>query len=178
MSDYLVRIIDKSILPASLMVVAKFVGMAIAVNYFDVVWYINYGNGLFDVYPVVDSSSLVLVSSISDIVLLICILAGYSYFVLQAVLFHDTHINPKTVARLVKMNMLSIINNSSKIYFSAGVWGIFSLMSIILVLINIFLNRTYWWIGLIGVIVFIANSIFLVRDIEDEISRARKNLSF
>jgi hypothetical protein len=178
MSDSLVKIIDKSILPASIMIVSKFFGIALAVNLFGVEWYVNYGTNFWSVYPVVGSQDILLVSSISDIVMLTALLGGLVYYVLQAVIFHDSHINPRTVARLVKYNLLGVINNSSKIYYSAGVWGGFALFAIVLTVINILTLKTYWWVGLIAILIFIISVMFLVKDVEEEIDRAKKNLSF
>ncbi len=177
MSDSLIKLIDASILPASLMVVVKFLGVVLVAQFFDVGWRINFANeNFFSTFPVLLGRDLVFVSSFSDILMLMVILGGFTYCVLKALLFHDTHINPRMVARLASWDLLGLIKNSSKIYYSSVVWLIFSIISVVLVWINIVSGKTNIFVGIVGVLIIIITSTLLVRDIEDEISRAKKNL--
>ena len=179
MSDYLVKLIDTSILPASLMVVSKFLAVVFVSELIHANWRMAFSNNSFiGTYPLIDSASLSLVSNISDVVMLCVVLGGFVLIAVRALYFHETHINPRIVAKLASLDLLHLIKNSSKIYYSGLVWFVFSLIAVVVTWINIVSAKTNIIIGIISIIVIITASGMLIKDVENEIERAKKNLKF
>lgn len=179
MSSSLIKLIDASILPAALLIVGKVFGWYITIKFFALQWQVNFvNNELISVYPVVFEKDLMIASSYSDLIMLLIILAGYLFITIRAVYFHNTHIDPRLVTRLANVNLLGLVKDSFKIYYRAAMWLVFTLVGLLIVSFNAITGKTFFWVPLVGIVLFVGISVFLLKDVEEEIERERKNLAF
>ncbi len=171
MSKIFVKILDASILPASTMIVAKLIGLYITVKIFDIKWGIQtISDTLISSRPIIlNTNDITLVSSYSDLFLLFVMLIGFSWQVIKAVYFHNTHVKPKIISRLAIHGLLNLIKSSFEVYKTATVWLIFLWLTNASIIINIFANKTEVWIGMLGLIVSIILSVILLHDASYEI---------
>lgn len=178
MSKSLIKIIDAAIFPAALMIAAKFIGLYLVVEFFNLEWGVdNLPNQIFSSRPVFYTQDLQTASSYSDLFLIIVMITSFSYHVIRATFLHDTHIDPKVIARLAANGLLGLVKDSYEIYQKATIWLIFLWLSITTVIVNYFLDKTYLWIAILGVLTSIILTAMLLRDAAYEISLAKKKLT-
>ena len=179
MSSSLIKLIESSIFPAALLVVGKVIGLYLVIRLNGLEWQVNFvNNTIFSVFPVVFGKDLLIVSSYSDLIMLILVLSGFVFMVVRALYFHNTHIDPRTVVKLANLNFMGLIKGSFKIYTGASIWFIFSFLAEILTIVNMVMGKTYMWVAIFGAVVIIILTVVLIRDIEVEVRRHRKNLVF
>ncbi|MCA9385032.1 hypothetical protein KC717_00125 [Candidatus Dojkabacteria bacterium] len=177
MSPSLVKLVDASILPAAILIVAKAIGLYLVISFLGLEWQIEYANNsIFSVYPVVFKRDVGVLSTYSDLFVILVMLAGYGIVTFRATHLHNSHIDPKLVVTLAKLNFLGLVKDSYKIYHTAAVWILFSLVAIIFTSYNVIVGTTAGWVIIIGLLIFAGITVALIRDIEDEIARAKKKL--
>jgi len=175
MSKTLVKIVDASLFPAALMITGKFLGLYLTVKIFNLEWGIdNNPNTLFSSRPVLFSQDIQVASSYSDLFLLLAMLLGFSYYVIKAVFFHNTHASHKIVTRLAVNGLISLVKDSFEIYHRATVWLVFLWLTNLSILINTLLNKTYVWVLIIAFTSTVALTVILLRDVAYEISITRR----
>lgn len=178
MSKSLVRLIDYSLLPASLMVVGKFAGLFLTINIFSLEWGIeNIPNSFFSVRPVFFSDDIKLASSYSDLFLFLIIVVGFSFVLMQALVFHSSHVSPQTLSKLASYNLLNLVKSTFEIYHKAAIWTIFLWITNLLIFVNVALDKTFAWVLLFSILVSILLTVFLLRDVAEEIEISKKSES-
>lgn len=176
MSNSLVKIIDSSLLPAVLLVFAKFFGVYFAAKLFGVDLGIAEDSNLFNLTPLVPHEQLQLISSYSDLIMFILIASGFLVVLIRAVYLHDSHINIKTIRQLTDLNLLDLIRSSYELYHNAVTWFLFNWIAVALILINYLLGKTYAWIFYAAFLFTIALTLALFRDILKELELTKKRL--
>lgn len=178
MSKTLIKLVDFSLLPAALLIVGKVLGLWIAVNFFELEWGLEtIPNNFFSVRPIFFSKDIILASTYSDIVMFIVIVIGYSAVLIQALIFHNSHISPVVVAKLANYNLLGLVKSTFEIYHKAAIWSIFLWLSNILILINVLTSKTEVWVLVFSISVSLILSIFLLKDVANEIELSKKSIS-
>lgn len=178
MSSSLMKLLDASLLPAALLIVGKVIGLYLVINLGGFEWQINFDNNtIFSVYPVVWEHDLTVISSYSDLILMLIMLSGFGFYTIRAIYFHDTHVDPQMVAKLVKFNVLDLVSSSYKIFLKATIWFIFNWVAVALISWNSIIGKTFFWVALFAIISVISLSVILLKDIESEIEFGKKNLS-
>ena len=174
MSKIFVKILDASLIPASIMIVAKLIGLYITVKIFNINWGIlTTSNAIISSRPVLEPQNLQIVSSYSDLFLILVMLFGFSLQVFRAVYLHDTHVKPKIVSHLAVHGLLHLIKDSFEVYRKATVWLIFLWLTNVSVFINFLSNKTYFWVFLISFITSFILSVILLNDASHEIHIAK-----
>ncbi len=177
MSKSLIKLVDYSILPAALLVVGKFLGLFVAVNFFSLDWGVeSIPNSVFSVRPLFYSEDILLASSYSDLIMFLILVTVYSFIVLQAVLFHNTHISPTVLARLANNNLLGLVKGTFEIYHKAAIWTVFLWLANVLIFLNVALGKTYLWITAFTIITSVVLTVMLIRDASQEIELSKKEV--
>ncbi len=177
MSKTIVKILDASLFPAALMITAKFIGLYIVLNVFNIDWGIeNTADAFISSRPVVMGDDIQFVSSYSDLFLLVIMTFGFSFYVIRAVFFHTSHINPTLLSRLAINGLLGLVKDSFEVYRKASVWLLFVWITNITILINTVFGRTYEWVLIVGLVISTTLTIILLRDVAYEIQLAQNNL--
>lgn len=178
MSRSLVKLVDFSLLPASLLVVGKVIGLYISINYFELEWGLEtIPNSFFSVRPILYSKDIILASTYSDIIMFVIIVLGYSIVLIQAVLLHNSHISPSVVAKLATYNLLGLVKSTFELYHKAAIWSLFLWLSNILIVLNVVSNKTELWVLIFSISVSLILSVFLLKDVASEIELSKKSIS-
>ncbi|MBW7953446.1 MAG: hypothetical protein QY330_01255 [Candidatus Dojkabacteria bacterium] len=177
MTPTLVKLIDYSLLPFALLVFGKVVGLYLTASVFGIeLGLISVPEALLTFRTVADQADLQVLSSYSDLFMFVLVATGFSYVLIAALKFHDTHIDIKTVNILARYNLLMLIKTSYELYHSAAVWVIFIWIATLVVFINFLAGTTYGFI-LIGCFLFsLLTSVAMLRDLFLEIELSRKRL--
>ena len=166
----LLRLIEYSILPAVVIILAKFGGIYFAAALFNIqIDLTASATSWLTFQNLVAAKDIVVVSSYSDLFMYLGVAIGMSVILVQALYLHDSHISPNMVNRLAKNNLLSLIRSSFDLYHSGVVWLIFLWLANILILVNTIRSLTDLWTLFICTIFTISYSIIFVKDLFAEI---------
>jgi len=176
MSKTLINLIDISLVPAALLVVGKLIGLLATIQIFQLPWTIQEVPGsFFSVSPAFLAEDIIVASSYSDLIMYLLIALGFSFVLIQATHFHDTHIKPRMLVRLVNNNLMGLVRSSFDIYHSAAIWTIFLWMTQILIWVDVAVGKTYLWVGLTTLAANVVLTAILLQDVYREIEISRKS---
>jgi len=176
MSKSLIKLLDNSIVPASTMVVAKFLGLVLAIRLFNIPWTIkDYTNSLFNLTTIIKKEDIAVVTSYSDLIMFLAVALFLALNVVRAIYLHNTHLKPEIILKLRNRNLLNLVTGSYEIYHSTLMWWVFSWIANILVLVDMFTERTYLWIALVCTITSLVLTFLLAQDIYKEIENIRRH---
>ncbi len=163
LSKILVRLIDKAVIPAVLLIASRVISIIIASKYFGVAFKItNHG------FIVQNSYDYVKVNSYSILFMIFMLVIGLSYVVIKSVFFHDSHIKPTITAKLFSIKAESLIQNSYEIYTQGAVWLTYSYMLLMVSGIMLLTNLVYDWVFYIITGVTLLATLLFVFDVEEE----------
>lgn len=176
MSKSFIKLLDNALLPASLMLVSKFIGVFLTIKVFNLDWVVNQTpNNFLSFQTVLSSQDVILVTSYSDLIMFGVLALGFSFNLIRAIFFHNSHINSDLINRLASKNLLSLIANSYEIYHSATVWLFFMWAAALMVLSSALTNSIYSWVGLLVLGLSILLTIVFFQDVYKEVENARKH---
>lgn len=170
MKRSLLRLIEYSLLPAILLILAKIGGIYFAALLFNIEISTMAGaqNTLF-FDTLVPPSEITVISSYSDLFMYLVIALGMTVVLVQALYLHDSHVTPKTINLLAKNNLLGIIRSSFDLYHSGVMWLVFLWVANILILINTSKGLSDLWTLLVATVFSISYSIIFLKDLFTEI---------
>ncbi|HCC67801.1 TPA: hypothetical protein DEP90_01135 [Patescibacteria group bacterium] len=150
MSILLKKAIKLSLLPAVLMIAGKFLGLFTLIAVYGIQF--NVGNevtGIFSTQIFLPNIETTLfVNSISDLVMISILGVFTIYMILQTTILQNTKNNPRTIAKVVKFNILKWVTSSTSTFLKIFIWTSFVVISSIIVIINTLQGDTYLWIGI------------------------------
>lgn len=178
MSKSLIKLLDSAIIPALVMVCSKVIGLWIVNQIFNLSFgLIPNPNNLIGISVSYSSQEdLMVSSSYSNLFMYGCLFLSFSFVLVQATFFHDSHITPFTLSKLAANNLLDLIKDSFNLYHEASIWLIFIWSASIIILINSILGSTYSWIAVLSVVGSLIVTVVLVRDVGKEIRVAKSKL--
>lgn len=177
MSKSLINLIDLALLPAALMVVSKFLGLVLTINIFNLPWTLKeVPQTFFSIRPGLLSEDIITANSYSDLIMYLVLAIGFSFVLVQATHFHDSHIQPRLLMRLANNNLAGLVRSSFDIYHAAAIWTIFIWLANILIWINVVMGKTYTWIGVGSLIADVVFTVLLLQDVYKEIELSKRNL--
>lgn len=176
MSKSLVKFLDNSLFPASIVILGKIIGILISSKIFNIQWSLkDYANSVFAVSSVVSQHDMIILTSYSDLIMF-GIVAGFLAFeVVRALYFHDSHVKPSMVLKLGNLNLLGLIKSSYEIYHSLSAWWLFTALANVLVWVDVLEGNTYLLIGLFCTVVTIVLSALILQDAYAEIEHVKKH---
>ncbi len=167
MSNSLIKLIELSLLPAAVLILGKFVGIHLTASLFGLELGFRQSDSVFaSLQPVTSLSAVAILSSYSDLFMFVFVSIGFLVTLVFALYFHDTHFNADTFAKLVKVNLVSLLRSSYQIYHAGVVWLIFTWLSNFVVLFNVVAGSTEPWILAITVVLSLLLTTMLSRDFE------------
>lgn len=178
-SDTLVRLIDEAVLPAVLIVAAKF---------FLILWLslINQNeirinpSGFLGILPTISYDSYqryYFVNSWSNVGMFLVTVLGTAFVLIRAHYLHQSHIKPSFHAKLIKLKLARLVASTFAIYHQAVVWLIYLWLVIALLVIESYFKASSILLAGIAILVGINSSWFLITDIEHEIEIWREHHS-
>jgi hypothetical protein len=175
MSKSLVKLVDYALLPAALLVASKFIGLFITTAIFDLSWGIeNVPDSIFSVRPIFFAEDILIASTYSDLIMFIIMMIGFSFILIQAVIFHNSHISPQMLSKLAGYNLLGLVKNTFEVYHKAAIWTIFFWISNIVIFANVALRKTEAWVLIFSLLISVVLTVFLLRDVAQEIEISKK----
>lgn len=177
MSSSLIKLIEYSLLPAVLMIIGKIAGVYITAFLFNIdLGVMTSTEAYIGLQPAVPAEFVTLVSSYSDLIMFMFVGIGFSFNLISAVYFHDTHIETKTINALAKFNLLFLINSSFQLYHSGIIWFVFTWMADLIIFLNAVAGKTYAWIFIVATLFSLALTVALFRDLSQELDLTRQKL--
>lgn len=174
MSKSLINFLDNALLPASIMVFGKFVGIFLTLKFFNLPYSVaQVTNSFLSTSTFLKEADVQLVVSYSDLVMFLFLAVGFSINVFRAVYLHSSHVKPALVARLANHNLLRVIRSSYDIYHAASVWLIFMWVGTMIIIVNVLTQQTFAWIGIVSLIISVVLTIVLLQDVYKEMENIK-----
>jgi hypothetical protein len=179
MSILLKKALKLSILPAILMIAGKFVGiMALIISYnlqFEVG---NEVNGIFSTQIYLsDEYYTMFVNSISDLSMILILAIPAIYMIIRTTILQNTMNNPRTIAKVVKFNILKWVTSNNTTFLKIFIWTAFLLISSIIVISNSINGQSYLWVGIVAGILSLFSIWGLIKTFEIETDKVYPNNS-
>lgn len=173
MSRLLSNLIKYSLLPAAMMIVAKLFGVLLAANVAGIPLFISddVGQEFTIQIETLTYYHALYVNSISNIVLLIVMTVSFFYLYSRYYVYNKANDDPRTVAKITKLNLISWITSKDVVFTKVFVWGIFVISTSSVVVTSTLKAFTYTWIGISAFIVAILTIWGLIRSFEAEADR-------
>lgn len=172
-----IKLIDEAIIPAIILICAKTFGLIGASLIFDLPFTLQQRK-ILSFLPSVQFSSFqdyVSVENYSNLAMFIAAAAGTIFILVKAHFFHESHIHPKLQARLVRLNLETLITPSYHLYHQAAIWLTFLWLTVSFLFISSILKITYPQITIIAFIVAANFSWVFAIDVEKEIELSKNN---
>lgn len=173
MTKLIRAIIKYSLWPASLMILGKIAGLVIAVTFYKLtIFSTNEVDGLFSYQLLfISESETQLANSISNITMLSLLLLGYFYFTIKYFLSSSIANNPKTIVKLVRMNLIGLITGNNYSFLKSFLWSAYMISACLISLIASLNGNSYSWIGLVSFIIILGCVWGLIKSFEIESSK-------
>ncbi len=177
MSKSLIKVIDIALLPAALMVVSKFIGLFLTATLFKIeVDVSSAAENILSIRPVVASVGLTVLSTYSDLIMYLLVASGFTFILVQATQFHDTHINPRLLVKLNKHNLTGLVQSSFRIYHSAAIWAVVLWITTCLIWINAISGASELWVAIASTVASIIFSTLMIQDVYREIELGQRQI--
>lgn len=175
-SKSIIKLIDEAIIPVLILIVAKMVSLFAVSLAFSFPFEIK-AQGFLNILPAVSFKNMadyIVAENYSNFVMLIVVSLGTFFVLIRAHFFHTSHIHPKLHARLVRLNLESLIAPSYHLYHQAAVWIVFLWLSVGFLILTSTIGTTYPQIAMIGFAIAANFSWIFALDIEKEVELSRE----
>lgn len=167
----LVKLIDEAIIPALTLILAKMLGLFAATYFLNLQFEIK-AKSFLAILPSINYASVAAYTqaeNYSNLVMFAAATLGTSAVLVRAHFFHETHIHPKLHARLVSLNLESLVSSTYHLYHQAAIWLTFLWLTTGFLITSTVLGVTYAQISIIAFIITANFSWVLAIDVEKEI---------
>lgn len=164
LSKVLLKLIDKAIIPAILLLSSRVVSIVLVAKYLGIEYKITKAGFIFQ-----SSYDYVKVNSYSIVAMMSVLLIGLGYVLMKSLFFHDSHIKPTTTSRLFSLKAQSLVQNSYEIYTQGAVWLSYAYLLLIVSGIMTMSGLLYKWVFYSILGTTLVTTLLLVIDVEDEI---------
>lgn len=177
MSKSLIKIVDASLLPASLMILSKALGIFLLAKILNLpISLSQYSDNLFSIGgESLTPEDIRFITSYSDLIMYTALALVFSFNIVRAIYLHNSHIKPTLVTKLADNNLLNLIKDSYEIYHSATAWLGFTALANAVILVNVLSGATYLWVGIITVLITTLLAVLLLHDVHREIENIKKH---
>jgi len=160
----LVRLIDKAVLPAALLLSSKILGV-IGVNYiYHLGWSFTSTGLVF-----YSQKDFVLANSYSSLFMFAVIFLGLLFTLIQALFFHDSHIAPNMAVFLKGRGWEYLIKGGFEVYSAAFVWLSYAWLTTVILFYQNSFGALYSWVLYICFAVSFVATLMVLLDIELEL---------
>lgn len=174
MSTKLTKLIDLSLVPASLVIISKFVGVYGFILIFDIeASFADVGSSLFNLGPVVSANDAIIIATFSDLLMFATIVTFFIVTLVRAVFLHSSHVKPTLISKLASKNLLWLVRGSYEIYHEAVVGITFLWLVTSLLFLNSLFGFTLLWVPLLAFFLSILLTASLIYDIYREIENIK-----
>lgn len=177
LSKSIIKLIDEAIIPAVALIIAKMLGLFAASYFLHLPFTVKNAQVLW-ILPSVSFSNLadyVKAENFSNLTMFAVAAMGTVYVILRAHFFHETHISPKLHAKLVSLNLDSLVAPSYHLYHQATIWLTFLWLTVVFLVTSTILKITYPQLSVTAFIIAANFSWVFAMDIEREIEISKIN---
>jgi hypothetical protein len=152
------------------MIAGKFVGVMALIIAYDLQFEVgNEINGIFSTQIfLTDQSNTLFVNSISDMTMLIVLGIPTLYMIIRTTILQRAAENPRTIAKVVKFNMLKWVTSNNSTFLQIFIWSSFLLISSIITISNSIQGDSYLWVGITGGLLSLLSIWGLIKTFEIE----------
>ena len=165
------KLIDEAIIPAIALIVGKTLGLFLAIVFYKLDFVIQQG-GIFKILPVVQFTSpqnYILAENFSNLTMLAAASLGTIFVIFRAHFFHRSHIHPSIHAKLVSLNLESLIAPSYDLYHQGAIWLTYLWLVVGFLAISTTFGVTFPQISIIAFLIAANFSWIFALDVQREI---------
>ena len=169
MSAFILKLLDESIIPAVLVFSTKIVGLILAARYFgipllarDKVLYFSHYN------------DLILANNVSNILVGVVILAGISVVLVRLYYFHDSHVHPFFLTKLLESDLEFAVSTSFELFHQIMVWLSLGFFTVASLFVQAVFGLTSPFILFVSILVLIILVVLTIMDFEREVKLETK----
>ncbi len=169
------KLIDEAIIPAIALIVGKMLGLFLAIVFYHLDFVIVQG-GIFKMLPVVTFTSpqnYILAENFSNLAMLFAASFGTIFVIFRAHFFHRSHIHPHLHAKLVSLNLESLITPSYDLYHQGAIWLTYLWLVVGFLVVSSTFGVTFTQISIIAFLIAANFSWIFALDIQREIEIQR-----
>src|SRR3989344_2230388 len=151
----LVKLLDEAIIPAVALIVAKMLGLLIAIALLNLPFSLKAGSILW-VLPSIQfksTSAYIAAENYSNLAMFLIAALGSLIVLVRAHFFHESHIHPALHAKLVSLNLESLVVPSYHLYHQALIWLIFLWLTVGLLIVSTLMAITTTQLSIIALVV-------------------------
>lgn len=154
MSDNFVKIIDFSLLPFSLVILGKVLGLFVVISSLNISWGIADLSGNFiSASPVIIGGEITKVATYSNLVLFLIILIGILFQLLSLRIQSIKDLSVKIELFLEKVKLGFLVPKSRLPFLRLGVWLFFYSIVVLYIFVDTFIGNTQLWLAISVLIV-------------------------
>jgi hypothetical protein len=164
LSKILIKLIDRAIIPAVLLLASRIVSIILVSKYFGI--HLKMGKSGFVFQNQID---YIKVNSYSTLSMALLLVLGLGYVVIKSLFFHESHIKPSLTTRLFSLKAESLIQNSYEIYTQGAVWLTYSYLLLIVSGVMAISGLLFNWVFYVIMGVTTITTLIFVFDLEEEV---------
>ncbi|MBU0535172.1 MAG: hypothetical protein ABIJ82_02600 [Patescibacteria group bacterium] len=164
LSKVLVKLIDRAIVPAILLLATRVVSIVLISRYLGLPVKISKSGFVFESY-----ADFVKVNSYSTLAMIVILILGLIYILLKSLAFHDSHIKPSLSAKVFSLKIQHLIQGSFHLYSEAAIWLSYAYLLLLFSGIMLVSKLLYNWVFYMAAGVTLVSTILFILDVEEEI---------
>ncbi len=169
-SKTLLKLVDRAILPALLLLCAKVVGTVLANYYWHLAWdFTDTGITYFS------QEDYVLANSYSSLLMFAVVFLGLVATIIKSRVFHEKVVSPRLSAKLASMGASSLIVTSYDLYSSALIWLSYGWLTTFVLAVSAYFHLNYSWVTLVALGLTGAATLLMVVDVERELKEGKQD---
>jgi hypothetical protein len=174
MQRLIIAVLRAALLPAAIMIVGKLLGLIIGNIMFGLDMYIaNDIQGLFTVQLFfTDARETFIANSFSNLCMNLSLFIGFIIFYTRYSLYQTSSSNPRTLVKLVKLNLLGWITSNKGGVIEATIWAIFLWSANVIAIIQTLNSSSNIWVGTACAIILVFSFWGIVSLFEKDIQQA------
>lgn len=182
MDDKLVRLIDYSLLPFSITILGKTIGLYLVFYFLDIDWGIGeFSNSIISVTPIVYGSDLTTVSTFSNLFMFLMVFSGTASMLLLYGLRQRSLVNTRIMRLLMQVRFGGILQKSALLHTRIFVWMFYLWLISVYILFDALIGRTDAWLAIMAIFMSILLSANLAADVSKEYEKLvakQRNLNY
>ncbi|MFZ2663845.1 MAG: hypothetical protein WAX66_00570 [Patescibacteria group bacterium] len=163
-SKVLVKLIDKAILPAILLLATRIISVVLVSKYFNSEFELSRSGFVFG-----SIEEYVRVNSYSALVMVVMLVIGLLFVLIKSLVFHESHIKPNITSKLFSLKMYSLIQNSFDLYTQGAIWLSYAYLLLIVNGVMTLSGVMYKWVFFITLGVTVVSTVLFALDVDEEI---------
>lgn len=165
MNDRLVKLIDYSLLPFSLTILGKTIGLYVVLTLMDIDWGVgDFPNSFISVTPIVYGKDLQTVATYSNLFMFVLLFVGFCFYLLIANLRRKNLFNSRLLRIITQVNFVNVFQKGEFLYTRIFVWFTYLWLVTLYIIIDSILGRSS---AFLGIFVFILSGMASASIISD-----------